>query len=73
MALEEDEQRVKNEKERAQLIERTSAAQTGDLKELREERVVLKKENQVFFKDNSEMKEQLRVLNENLKRTTEVL
>ena len=71
--VEEDEQRVKMERERIQRIENSNISMNKDLETLKGDLKRLTLENNDLFKENRDMKEQLRILNENLKRETEIL
>ena len=71
MQLEEDEQRVKFDKDRLALIQTTNQQLSVELAQLQEESKRLGKENKALAKEGYEMKEQLRVLNENLRRESE--
>jgi hypothetical protein len=72
LLIEEDEQRVKLEKDRIASIESRNIQMNKDLQELDTEAKKLRKENTDLFKEVHDQKEQLRVLNENLRRETEL-
>ena len=72
LQIEEDEQKIKLEKDRISIIENRNVKVLKDFAEMEEEVKKLRKENQQLFKDCHEQKEQLRILNENLRRETEV-
>ena len=73
MQVEEDEQRVKLERDRIALIENNNSTLNKEVTQSRDELKRLLHENTDLFKDNRDMKEQLRVLNDNLRRETELL
>ena len=73
LQLEQDESRVKVEQTRIASIENSNRSLTGELDKLKEELSQIQRENTSLFKDNRDMKEQLRVLNENIRRETEQL
>ena len=73
MHVEEEENRVKMDKQRLALTENKNINLEKELNEAQTELKEIKRKHDKLFTANAEMKDQLRVLNENLRRETEVL
>ena len=71
--MEEDEARVKHERDRIAMVQSANKELAGELAMLKAEGHTLSKQNQELFKENRDMKDQLRTLNENLRRETDQL
>lgn len=72
LQIEEDEQKIRLEKERISMIENKNVKLMKEFEVLDNEVKKLRSDNQDMFKTCHEQKEQLRILNENLRRETEV-
>jgi chromosome segregation ATPase len=72
LAVEEDENRIKLGRERLNDSEKRNAVILQEIGDLRKELDELRKENNRYQKDNLDSKEQIRTLNDNLKRETEI-
>lgn len=73
MQIEEDEAKVKYDKQRLALIENKNVTLSKDLEDTTLTLKELQKEHSEITKYSQELKEQVRILNENLRRETEVL
>lgn len=71
LQVEEEEHRVKLERDRFAKLESGSMQSQKELAAAREELARLGTENTALFKENRDMRDQLRVLNDNLRRETE--
>lgn len=71
LQVEEEEHRVKLERDRFAKLESGSVQSQKELASAREELARLGTENTALFKENRDMRDQLRVLNDNLRRETE--
>eukprot|EP00347_Sterkiella_histriomuscorum_P022258 403331120 len=72
LQIEEDEQKIKLEKERMAMIENKNVKLIKDFEALDSEVKKLRTDNQEMFRTTHDQKDQLRILNENLRRETEV-
>lgn len=72
MSVEEDENRIKISTERLQESEKRNAAILKEIDSMRKELDELRVQNSKYQKENLEFKDQIRVLNENLKRESEI-
>lgn len=72
LAVEEDENRIKLGRERLDDSEKRNAVILQEIGDMRKELDDLRKENNKFQKENLDFKEQVRTLNDNLKRETEI-
>ena len=73
LQVEEDEARVRNERDRIAMVQNANKEMMAELQKLKTEVHTLSKDNQELFKENRDMKDQLKTLNENLRRETEQL
>ena len=73
LQLEQDESRVKFERDRIATIENSNQKLTKELNDIKEDMSKMHSENTSLFKENRDMKDQIRILNENLRRETEQL
>ena len=72
LAVEEDENRVRMQQERLTESEKRNATILQEIGDLRKELDELRKENNRYQRENLDQKEQIRTLNDNLKRETEI-
>ena len=70
--VEEDESRVKLAQERLRESEQRNAQILGEISNMRTELDEMRRENNKYQKENLEFKDQVRTLNENLKRESEI-
>jgi len=72
LGVEEDEQRVRLQKDRLDDSEKRNAQILKEIDSMRTELDELRRQNNVYQRTDLEQKESLRVLNENLKRENEI-
>ena len=72
LSLEEDESRIKLANERVRDSEQRNATILKEIDQMRSELDELRKQNNKFQKENLDQKDQIRVLNENFKRESEI-